>query len=1053
MVEKLKRWLHRLWHHVETLFRIQRASQPIHTWRFWFGVITTTAAVLSIELGRRMGVVVPIPFLILFGSVVLAANVAGLLTGLISAAIATAFITYAAFIPFGPGTLTGGPWQVVLGALIHFAGAFFLGRTKSLNSFLIEQLQTHSKSLEELVEAQTSELREANQSLRLEVIEHKQTLEALQESEARYRAIVESQTEFVSRKTSDGRLTFVNDAYCRQFGKTREELLGTNITGFLVEEDRHALHEKDLSLTPENPIITSEHREYRPDGSIAWYHWTSRGIFDEKGQLIEMQAVGRDVTRRKQAEEALRESEARYRAIVEIQTEFVARTTPDGRLTFVNDAYCRQFGQTREQLLGTKYIGFLVEEDRQAVREMVLSLTSENPVATEEHREYRPDGSIAWYQWTRRGIFDEQGQLIEVQSVGQDITERKEAEEALRESEARFQRLAEAAFEGIAITDQGTVIDVNDQVGKMLRWEPTELIGKSAIEFVAPESRELVQKNMMSGYEGSYEHMAVRKDGSTFPVEVRAKAFPYKGRMLRVTAMRDITQRKEAEEALRRSEERFSRAFHLNPSAIAITTLEEGCYLDVNQTFLKIHRYRREEVVGHTSAELNLWVEAADRARIVQALREDGQVRNQEVLFRVKSGEVRVALTSLEIIELDQEPHILSMFLDITERKQLEEQLRQTQKMEAIGQLTAGIAHDFNNLLLVINGFAELMHLELTPDDPHQESLAKILHSGKRASDLVNQLLTFSRKQVIEPRLLDLNTTVVEMNKMMRRIIGEKIELETKLEPDLWLVKIDPSQIEQIIINLAINARDAMPDGGRLTIETSKIILDDNYVAQHLESQPGEHVLLAVNDTGHGMSEEIKSRIFDPFFTTKEQHKGTGLGLATVYGIIRQNGGNIWVNSEEGVGTTFKIYLPREIEPTSLLIPYSEAVVKTVTGTETILIVEDDPAVRHLIGEVLVGQGYTLLEAQDGSEALQLAAQYKSTIHLLLTDVIMPGMNGPVLAKKLSQLRADLRVLFMSGYADSTVRDQNVLNPNTNLLQKPFSPIALTRKVREVLDD
>jgi len=1009
---------------------------------------------------------VPIPFLILFGSVVLAANMAGLKAGLISATIATAYITYSASISFGPPTLTGGPFQLLLGALVHFVAAFFLGQTKSQDGFLIEQLQTYGESLEKLVESQTGELREANQSLQQEIAEHKRTEEALAQSltqieriKQEWEATADSLPELVCLLDNQTHIIRANRTVERWGlksvlvvkGLAMHDLLHPECTdpacyqrGFWSQAWAKLKQNQPIEMEIQDELLNRHlHLEVRPIESKTGQHPKA----DSSWAIVIIQ----DITERKQIERALRESEARYRAIVEDQTELVSRKTPDGTLTFVNEAYCRQFGKTREALLGANYFNLLIEEDRQAIREKLASLSPENPVIVDEHREYRPDSSLAWFQWMGRGIFDETGQLIEVQSVGRDITERKEAEEALQESEARFQRLAEAAFEGIRISDQGTIVDINDQAGQMFGYEPAEMIGMSALDFVAPESRSLVQKNIMSQSDGPYEYMALRKDSSTFPVEVRVRAFPYKGRMFRIGVIRDMTKYKEAEEALRQSEERFSRAFHLNPSAIAISTIEDIRYLDVNASFLKFTGYRREEVVGHTPLELNLLMDAEGQDRILQALQEDGQVLNQEIPVRTKSGETRLALASFAMIELDPEPYILGMCIDITERKQLEEQLLQRQKLEAISQLAAGIAHDFNNRLLVINGLAEKIGLDLTSDDPHQELLNQIIQSGQQATDLVRQLLAFSRKQIIEPKVLNLNTIVTDMNKMLQSAIGENIELETKLEQDLWPIKVDPSQIEQIIVNLALNARDAMPDGGRLTIETSQVILDDDYVAHHLGSQPGEHILLVVSDTGHGISEEIKSHIFDPFFTTKEQSKGTGLGLASIYGIVKQNRGNIWVDSKEGVGTTFKIYLPREKEMIPSVPSQSEDEIKAIPGTETILLVEDDSAVRYLIHQALTAQGYTLLEAQNGSEVLQLAAEYKSTIHLLLTDIIMPGMKGTVLAEKLIQLKPGLKVLFMTGYADSVALD-HIQGSSINLLQKPFNPTTLARKVREILD-
>lgn len=388
------------------------------------------------------------------------------------------------------------------------------------------------------------------------------------------------------------------------------------------------------------------------------------------------------------------------------------------------------------------------------------------------------------------------------------------------------------------------------------------------------------------------------------------------------------------------------------------------------------------------------------------------------------------------------------------ERRRLENQYHQAQKMEAVGLLAAGIAHDFNNLLTAINGFAELLQRQISPNHPHQRYVGNILQSGHRAADLVRQLLAFSRKQIIKPRVLNLNTSVANMEKMLRRIIGEDIELSTDLAPELWPVKVDPAQIEQIIVNLVVNARDVMPEGGRLFIETANVVLNDGYTARRVDLDSGEYVLLKVTDTGWGMTEETKSHIFEPFFTTKEMGKGTGLGLATVFGIVKQSGGDIQVDSAPGQGTTFRVYLPRVSEATATSEESNEDDAVLPKGTETILLVEDEEAVRKLATNLLRQQGYTVLEAANGQEALQLVEELdpRPEIQLLITDVIMPKMGGKVLANRLAAIYPHLKVLFVSGYTDQAVARQAILHRETLFLQKPFSPITLAHKIREMLD-
>ena len=382
---------------------------------------------------------------------------------------------------------------------------------------------------------------------------------------------------------------------------------------------------------------------------------------------------------------------------------------------------------------------------------------------------------------------------------------------------------------------------------------------------------------------------------------------------------------------------------------------------------------------------------------------------------------------------------------------QEQEQLRHAQRLEALGQLAGGVAHDFNNLLTVITGFSELVLQRLGATDPPRSYLEEITKAGERASALTRQLLAFSRRQVLEPEVLDLSGVVVDAEPMLRRVVGEAVELRTHLTPRLWPVKADRGQIDQVILNLAVNARDAMPRGGRLAIETANVDLDETYTQYHVPLRAGEYVRLSASDTGTGMTPEVQAHIFEPFYTTKPPGKGTGLGLATVYGIVKQSGGYIWVYSEPGQGTTFKIYLPREAGGVPAAAPPARPLAAP-GGTEHILVVEDDAQIRSLIRGVLDASGYTVLEARRGEDALRLSEQHAGALHLLLTDVVMPGMSGRELAQRLAAHHPGMKVLFMSGYTDQVVVEQGMIEARAPFLQKPFSPEALRRKLREMLD-
>ncbi len=426
-----------------------------------------------------------------------------------------------------------------------------------------------------------------------------------------------------------------------------------------------------------------------------------------------------------------------------------------------------------------------------------------------------------------------------------------------------------------------------------------------------------------------------------------------------------------------------------------------------------------------------------------------------EVLARVVS-QLHAAQDALEqrVIERTTQLQAANVALqhELVERKQLEAQFLQAQKLEGIGQLAGGIAHDFNNLLTAIGGYADLIWDALPHNQPIRSDPEEIQKAVTRASNLTRQLLAFARKQIIEPRILNLNDLIGDMDKLLRRVIGEDIDLITRPEPDLGCVKADPGQIEQVILNLAVNARDAMPNGGKLTIETRDVFLDNNYAAGHQSAPEGSYVLLAVSDTGSGMDADVQAHAFEPFFTTKAQGHGTGLGLATCYGIVKQHGGNIWVYSEIGQGTTFKIYLPHVDEAASTLAAQALPPIG-LRGKETVLVVEDETAVRELVTRVLRAQGYLVLEASNGAEAIRVAEAYApAVIDLLLTDVVMPELGGQAAAAQISTRNSSMKVLFISGYTDSAIVHHGRLKEGVAFLHKPFTPAMLTRKVREVLD-
>ncbi len=514
---------------------------------------------------------------------------------------------------------------------------------------------------------------------------------------------------------------------------------------------------------------------------------------------------------------------------------------------------------------------------------------------------------------------------------------------------------------------------------------------------------------------------------------------------------RELQERKRVENELRRSEDKFAKAFHSSPASMSISSLESGRMIDVNEGFLKLFGFQLDEVIGYTTAELNLWESAAERERVGATLRGHGTARNLEARFRTKAGKIFDALVSAETVGFGGEECILGVVLDITEKKRLEDQLRQAQKMEAVGKLAGGVAHDFNNLLTVIKGYSELV-LDGALGAITRSHVERIKEAAGRAAALIAQLLAFSRQQVLQPRAFNINSLVLNMDTMLRRLIGEDIEIVTITAPDLGPARADPGQIEQVIMNLAVNARDAMPTGGKLTLETANVELNGAFALEHPGAAPGCYAMLAVSDTGVGMDRQIRARIFEPFFTTKEIGKGTGLGLSMVYGIVKQSGGYISVYSEPGKGTTVKIYLPRADAPVEA-VAFEQPAIVSIRGNETILLVEDDAEVRQLARIVLETCGYSVLMVDNPLKVSSVCEHYTGPIHLLLTDVVMPGLSGPELARQLISRWPAIKVLYMSGYTSEAIIHRGELDSGTFFLSKPFAPSSLAAKVREVLDE
>jgi PAS domain S-box-containing protein len=509
----------------------------------------------------------------------------------------------------------------------------------------------------------------------------------------------------------------------------------------------------------------------------------------------------------------------------------------------------------------------------------------------------------------------------------------------------------------------------------------------------------------------------------------------------------DITDLKRAQEA----HARLSTAVEQSAESIVITDAS-GTIVYTNPAFERSTGYTSAEALGQNTRILKSGQQDAEFYRQMWAVLGRGEVWRGRIVNRKKDGTLFNETATISPVR-DAAGNLVNYVAvkrDVTNEMLLEQQLLQAQKMEAIGRLAGGVAHDFNNLLGVITGYGEIVHRRLPDQDPLKGKVEQILKAGERAAGLTRQLLAFGRKQVLQPKVLDLNSLVSNMQTMLPRVIGEDVELVTVLEPRLGSVMADPGQIDQVLMNLVVNARDAMPEGGRITIETRNADLDEGYAATHAPLRAGPHVMLAVTDTGSGMDEATRARIFEPFFTTKGVGAGTGLGLSTVYGIVKQSEGYVWVYSEVGVGTTFKIYLPRIDEEARH--GEEEAPGALLRGAETVLLVEDEASLRHMITEILQSNGYSVLVARDGVEALQEAAAHAGRIQILVADVIMPGMTGPRVADVLALSRPEMRVLFISGYSDEAVTRHGLAGPHRSFLSKPFGTETLLRAVRESLD-
>jgi len=740
-------------------------------------------------------------------------------------------------------------------------------------------------------------------------------------------------------------------------------------------------------------------------------------------------------------------------AIVASSDDAIFGATPDGTIVSWNTGAHKLFGYTEEEIIGRR-ASLLHPPDRGAENQELLAALNRGEHVT--HRETvrrRKDGSLVPVSLTLSPIKDAAGGMIGISAIVRDITERRRAEEQLQ----LLARAVESTNEMVSVTDTDDRITfVNAAFLRAYGYTAEEVIGQTpALMQSAQTSEALLQEisreSRNAGWKG--EVLNRRRDGTEFFVSLNTSAVrDDRGELVGLLGVaRDITERLHGELALRDAEERMRFALEASHVGVwesniktgvtfwsstceAMHGLAPGTFERTYEAFIeRVHPDDRAEMIERMSGAVRLRERAEMEYRTVWP---DGSVRRISLVGHFSFDDAGLPVRAAGIT------------VDVTERRSLEDQLRQSQKMDAVGQLAGGIAHDFNNLLTAILGFAGFLAESLPEPDVRHADVVEILRAAGRAAALTRQLLAFSRKQILAVRVLHIGDIVGELTPMLRRLLGESVDLRTVVG-DRGLAKIDPGQLHQVIVNLVVNARDAMPDGGRLTLETADVMLDEAFARSHPSVRPGPHVLIAVTDTGHGMDAATQKRVFEPFFTTKPMGQGTGLGLATVYGIVKQSGGSIWVNSDLGQGTTFKVYLPRTDDVEEATAP---AQTRAPGGTETVLLVEDEDVVREFVYKVLSRSGYNVHAVGDPAKALEYAQAQGAAIDLVFSDVMLPNMSGQAMVTRMLGTHPESKVLYMSGYTDHAIVKQGVLDPGTAFLQKPFTADALSRKVRDVLD-
>lgn len=837
-----------------------------------------------------------------------------------------------------------------------------------------------------------------------------------------------------------------NPAAEKIFGYSRDEAIGQSLQLLVRPEDRLLIDTISTRLRAGDVTAHSINRNITRDGRIIVCEWHNTPLFDQSGAFLGVLSMTSDITDRVRGEEALRESERRLRLALEAA----------GAIAFTwnvqRDEVTRYFSNEPALPVTTERLGTLNDVRAQIyaddLSEFDVRLSASMAEGSEYRNQYRvvrPDGTLATLE--EYGILDRttDGTPLFLTGISIDISDRVAATDALRVSEERYRRLVAVLPTAVLVHDGDRILYCNPAFVQLVGAKSADqVLERPSFEWVSREDEPLVRERLAemiaSGEPVSgTEIRLLRIDGRLVPAYSVATPITGYGPHAFLVALSDLTERERATQLLR------SVLSSVGDSIITVD--EQGVIGSANPAALNQFGYAEDELVGQ---KLSILMPGSHRDTydgFISTYLHTGESKvigtGREVECLRRDGTHFMADLSVTEFQLEGERHFTVVLRDITERQRLQSQVIQAQKMEAVGRLAGGVAHDFNNLLTIINGYSDLLLMSNLPaEDNVRESIAIVRDAGERAARLTQQLLAFSRKAVVEPKVIDLNELVSNSARLLRRLIGEDILLAVVTSPKPIQVKADPGLLEQVIMNLCVNARDAMPTGGRLTIETTTIASE--------KSGTSRFARLSVSDTGHGMPDDVKEKIFEPFFTTKGVGKGTGLGLAVVHGVVSQSGGQISIESSVGGGTTFQILLPLNTESQSN--EHSEAVRFASRGTETILLVEDEEAVRKITCLALKTQGYVVIEAEGGAEAMRLAEEHPGEIHLMVSDVVMPEMGGRQLLDAIRRHRPSLRVLFMSGYTDDAILMHGVVETKDAFIQKPFTPLALARRVREVID-